>query len=248
MELNNRVVIITGASSGIGEATARAALQAGARVAMLARRRERREALAVPATRALAIACDLTQSEACARAVQQVIASWGRVDVVINNAGQGLYAPVEAIDVSDFREVLALNLIAPLQMMQAVVPVMRQQGGGSIVNVSSGATLGTYSGSAAYTSAKAALNMLSAVARLELASAGISVSLLYPFVTATAFYHSVKAGQAGACAQAAESAALLHAPALVAEAILDLVRSGAAEADLVPVAFGGSWQPENECR
>jgi len=168
---------------------------------------------------------------------------------VINNAGQGLYAPVEAIDVSDFREVLALNLIAPLQMMQAVVPVMRQQGGGNIVNVSSGATLGTYSGSAAYTSAKAALNMLSAVARLELASAGISVSLLYPFVTATAFYHSVKAGQAGACAaQAAESAALLHAPALVAEAILDLVRSGAAEADLVPVAFGGSWQPENECR
>ena len=74
------------------------------------------------------------------------------------------------------------------------------------------------------------------------------MSLLYPFVTATAFYHSVKAGQAEACAQAAESAALLHAPALVAEALLDLVRSGAAEADLVPVAFGGSWQPENECR
>ncbi|OLP62767.1 hypothetical protein BJF93_21565 [Xaviernesmea oryzae] len=119
---------------------------------------------------------------------------------------------------------------------------MHQQGAGSIVNVSSGATLATYPGSAAYTSSKSGLNMLSSVARLELAAAGIAVSLIHPFVTATEFYGAVKSGAETARAQEADMVSFAHKPELVAQTILDLIRTGAAQADLAPAAFGGSFK------
>jgi short-subunit dehydrogenase len=160
----------------------------------------------------------------------------------VNNAGQGLHASIENIGVDDFRELLDLNLVAPLVMMQAVMPHMRKQGAGSIVNVSSGATFATYPGSAAYTSSKAGLNMLSSVARLELADEGIVVSTMYPSITATEFYSAVKAGSESAKAQETDTAAFAHPPELVANSILALIRSGDAQADLVPEAYGGSFE------
>ncbi|WP_226892890.1 SDR family oxidoreductase [Pantoea vagans] len=182
MKIEETVIMITGASSGIGEATA------GARVILLARRKERLDALADGSGKALAVACDVTQPDQIENAVRQGLARFGRIDVLINNPGQGLYAAVEEIEAAEFRALLELNLVAPLMMMQAVIPPMRRQGAGCIINVSSGATLATYPGSAAYTSAKAALNMLSGVARLELAEAGITVSVVHPFMTASEFY------------------------------------------------------------
>lgn len=240
MKIEEAVIMITGASSGIGQATARAALQAGARVILLARRKDRLDALADGSGKALAVACDVTQPDQIANAVRQGLARFGQIDVLINNAWQGLYAAVEEIEAAKFRALLELNLIAPLMMMQAVIPPMRRQGAGRIINVSSGATLATYPGSAAYTSSKAGLNMLSDVARLELAEAGITVSTVYPFMTRSEFYQSVKSGQEAAIAQAEQSAAFAHAPERVAEKILAMVECGEAQGDLVPRVWGGT--------
>lgn len=144
----------------------------------------------------------------------------------------------------DFRALLDLNLVAPLVTMQAVIPVMRKQGAGSIVNVSSGITFSALPGTGAYSASKAGLSKLSAVARAELADAGITVSTMYPFITATEFLGSIRAGS--------ESASRLehsHAPqpqpqppGQVAAAILDLIRTGDQQADLVPEQFGGSFE------
>lgn len=240
MEINGAVVLVTGASSGIGEATARAAAQAGARVVLLARRKDRIDALAGELGNALAVACDVTRSDQVKVAVQAAVEKFGRIDALVNNAGQGLHATIENIGANDFRKLLDLNLVAPLVMMQAVVPLMRKQGAGSIVNVSSGATLATYPGSAAYTSSKSGLNMLSSVARLELADAGIVVSAVLPSITATEFYGAVKAGVELAKTQEANTASFAHPPEQVARMILALIRSGDAQADLVPEAYGGS--------
>lgn len=242
MNINESVIMITGASSGIGEATARAALEAGARVILLARRKARLDALAGASTNALPVTCDVTQSDQIDHAVRLGVARFGRIDVLINNAGQGLYAAVEEIAIPPFRALLDLNLVAPLMMMQAVIPVMRRQGAGCIINISSGATLATYPGSAAYTSSRAGLNGLSDVARLELADVGITVSALYPFMTDTEFYQSVSAGQDAARTQAQQGAGLAHSPDRVAEKILKVIESGEAHADLVPRAWGGTLE------
>jgi short-subunit dehydrogenase len=113
--------------------------------------------------------------------------------------------------------------------MQAVLPSMRARGGGSIVNVSSGTTLMVPVGAGAYAATKAAVNMLSTIARAELAGDGIAVSTVYPFVTATEFHQTLRAGggptRPGLRPQSAEH---------VAEAILELIRTGDAETILVP--------------
>lgn len=242
MEINQSVILITGASSGIGEATARAAVKAGAYPVLIARRRDRLMHLAKElGTDVLPLACDVTSPLQVQEAVQAAIDRYGRLDVLINNAGQGLYAPVDTIDIDGFRDLLTVNTIAPLIMMQAVIPYMRKQGKGSIVNVSSGATLATYPGSAAYTSSKSALNMLSKVARLELVGEGIAVSLVHPFITATDFYGSVRSGLHASLEQEAGAAAISHSPSLVGDMILDLVLSGKEEVDLVPREYGGSF-------
>ncbi|WP_236257631.1 SDR family oxidoreductase [Streptomyces hygroscopicus] len=107
---------MTGASSGIGGATARAASRAGARVVLLARREERIRQLAgeLGESVALAVPCDVTDRVQVAAAVEAAIERFGRIDVLVNNAGQGLQATVDAIDPEDFRAVLELNLVAPL--------------------------------------------------------------------------------------------------------------------------------------
>jgi len=243
MEIKNAVVLITGASSGIGEATARAVVQAGARAVLLARRQDRLDDLANElGNGVLALPCDVTNPVEVQKAVQIAQERYGRIDVLINNAGQGLYASIEDIGIDDFRALLNLNTVAPLMMMQAVIPLMRKQGAGCIVNVSSGATLATYPGAAAYTSSKSALNMISKVARLELAEAGISVSLIHPFMTTTEFYGAVKSGLSTAQAQEIGAASIAHSPSLVAQMIVDLIRTGDEEADLVPKDYGGSFE------
>lgn len=242
MEVSGSVIILTGASSGIGEATARAASKAGARVALLARRGDRIERLASELGNALAIPCDVTDPAQVSHAVAATLEAFGRVDALVNNAGQGLQAPVEHIDPAEYRSLLELNLIAPLVTMQAVIPIMRGQSAGSIVNISSGASFAAQPGSGGYTSSKCALNMLSDVARLELADAGIAVSTMYPFITATEFYDVIKGGEEAAGNLRTRASQMAQPPELVAEKILELIRSGDARADLVPTNFGGSYQ------
>lgn len=238
MDLDDAVVVVTGASSGIGEATARAAARRGARIVLAARREERITDLAEELGRAVAVRCDVTDPSQVDTLVQSAVDAFGRVDVVVNNAGQGHEGTIEQIALDDFRALLELNLIAPLSVMQAVLPVMRAQGAGSIVNVSSGTTFANIAGTAAYVASKIALERLSAIARAELDGTGITVSTVIPFATSTEFVTSLRAGRERA--EAGLAGVELDRPEQVAEVILGLVRSGDAQADLVPAAYGGS--------
>ena len=242
MDIDKAVVMVTGASSGIGEATARAASRAGARLVLAARREDRISSLAEELGDAIAVRCDVTDAEQVARAVRVASERFGRLDVLVNNAGQGMNAAVDAIDADDFRAVLELNVLAPLVTMQAVIPLMREQGAGSIVNVGSGITFADLPETGAYSAAKAGLSKLSAIARVELAEAGIAVSTMYPFVTATEFSTSLRGDQESAANLESSHAPQPQEPGQVAEAILELVRTGAERADLVPVQFGGTYQ------
>jgi NADP-dependent 3-hydroxy acid dehydrogenase YdfG len=238
VEIENSVIVITGASSGIGAATARAASAAGARVVLAARRADRIQHLAGELGQAIAVPCDVTDQAQVGALVQAALDAFGRIDVLVNNAGQGLQATVEEISLSDLRAVLELNLIAPLAMMQAVLPAMRGRNAGSIVNVSSGTTFADVPGTGGYVASKIALERLSAIARNELEGSGIVVSTLIPFATSTEFLTSIRAGRADA--EAMTAGADFDSPEQVAAAILALIRSGATRMDLVPAAYGGT--------
>ena len=234
MQIRDRVVLVTGASSGIGAATARAASAAGARPVLLARRLERVQALAAELGDALAVRADVTDAQQVQAAVEAALDAFGRIDVLVNNAGQGLHVPLADVRPEDFRAVLELNVVAPLVVLQAVLPTFRAQGGGSVVNVSSGTSRMVLPGVGAYAASKSALNALSAVARRELAADGIVVSTLYPFITATEFHDTLRAGSL----QQRPGGPAPHTAEQVAQALLRLVESGEEEAVLVPEGFG----------
>ncbi len=215
IKLDGAVCIVTGASSGIGAASARLLSARGAKVVLAARRAERLQALAAELPGSLAIPTDVTVARQVERLVAQAVEAYGTVDALVNNAGQGLHVPLEQIDPDDLRAVFELNVLAPLAAMQAVLPVMRAGAGGAIVNVSSATSLRVFPGLGGYSATKAALNMLSQVARLELADAGVSVSVVYPSVTATEFHQKLRAGQLISGARRISP----DPPELVAEAI-----------------------------
>ena len=198
--LAGRVAIVTGASAGIGEATARALAAAGMRVAVCARRRERLDLLAARILSAggevAVYGLDVTDAAAVRAMVDDVASRGGRIDVLVNNAGRGLSATVEDTKPGEFRALLELNVMAAFTATQAVLPWMRRQGRGHIVNVSSivGRRGVPYRG--AYSATKFALSGLSEALRVELAGTGISVSVVYPIGTATEF-HEVEARRAG---------------------------------------------------
>lgn len=230
-------MIVTGASSGIGAATARAASRAGARLVLAARNRERLEALAAEMTGAVVVATDMRNPDDIRLMVETATERCGRVDILVNNAGQGLHVPVEEIRLDDLVAITELNVYGTLLAMQAVIPVMRSLGGGSIINVSSGTTrLGAPVGAGGYSATKAALNMLSRTARAELADDNIVVSTVYPFVTATEFHDTLRAGAISSAGRRFEP----DTAERVADAILDLIRTGDEEALLVPDHLRGN--------
>ncbi|HEY5387397.1 MAG TPA: SDR family NAD(P)-dependent oxidoreductase, partial [Thermoleophilia bacterium] len=171
----------------------------------------------------LAVPTDVTLPGQTERLVAQTIDAYGRVDVLVNNAGQGLHVPLEELDPADLRAVFELNVVAPLVTMQAVLPFMREGSGGAIVNVSSATTLRAFPGIGGYASTKAALNMPSQVGRLELAPANVTVSVVYPAVTATEFHQRLRAGHFAGGGHIEP-----HPPELAAEAMAFAIRSGEA--------------------
>jgi short-subunit dehydrogenase len=233
VDIAGSVMVITGASSGIGEATARAAAARGAHVVLGARREERLAALGAQLPGAVTRRTDVTSRADLDALVQAALDAHGRVDVLVNNAGQGLHLPLAEVAAEDLRAVLELNVVAALEAMQAVLPAMRAQGGGAIVNVSSGTTKRVLPGVGAYAASKAALNMLSAVARQEFAADGVVVSTVYPFITDTEFHDVLRAGALHGDRRMAGDP-----PEKVADVILGLVESGEEEAVLVPPGFG----------
>jgi NADP-dependent 3-hydroxy acid dehydrogenase YdfG len=222
IELDGSVCIVTGASSGIGAATSRLLGQMGARVVLAARRTERLEALASKIPGSLAVTTDITKAEDIERLVARTIDAYGTVDVLVNNAGQGLHVPLEELDPLDLRAVFELNVVAPLVGMRTVLPHMRSGPGGAIVNVSSATSLSVFAGLGGYSATKAALNMLSQVGRTEFAPAGIAVSVVYPSMTATEFHQHLRAGHLVAGGRAITP----DPPELVAQAIAMAITTG----------------------
>jgi len=224
MEINRAVCIVTGASSGIGATTASQLSGLGADVVLAARRTDRLEALARELSGALAVTADVTAPGDLERLVARAVDAFGRVDVLVNNAGQGLHVPLEQLDPADLRAVFELNVVAPLRGMQAVLPSMRNTGGGAVVNVSSATSLRVFPGLGGYSATKAALNMLSQVASIELAETGVTVSVVYPSVTATEFHQHLRAGHVLPSARTIPP----DPPELVGRAIVLAIRTGEA--------------------
>jgi NAD(P)-dependent dehydrogenase (short-subunit alcohol dehydrogenase family) len=191
MDIREKVTIITGASTGIGRATARLFAEHGAIVVLAARSADKLEELARElqgqGREALAVPTDVTQEDAVRHLVARTIQTYGRVDILINNAGLGAAGPIADYPADAYRKLMELNLFGPFYGMQAVVPHMRAHGGGLIINVSSSATKQVYPLVAAYTSTKHALNTLSAYERTELAPDNIRVITMYPDLTASDF-------------------------------------------------------------
>lgn len=187
MQIEDRVFIVTGASSGIGLSTATALAERGAKVALVARSRGALDELSEKLPDSLPVVCDMTDFDAVRDTVVAVHRHYGRVDGLINNAGRSYAASVEEIDPATFDEIFHLNVLGPIVAMQAVIPIMRGQGGGSIVNVNSGTSFMVIPQYSVYSSSKRALLGFSLTARAELEPDGIVVSEVYPFITATNF-------------------------------------------------------------
>ena len=187
MDIRDKIAIVTGASSGIGLSIAKLLSQKGAKVALVSRSKEKLEKLSGEIPSSIAVPADMSKVFEVKRMVKEVADRFGKIDIVVNNAGIGYDAFVEKIDVDTFHYVFDLDLVGPIVSMQQVIPIMRKQGGGTIVNVSSAVALMVLPNNGPYASMKRALALMSLTAREELKDANITVSVAYPYITLTNF-------------------------------------------------------------
>jgi len=199
MELKDRVVLITGASMGIGEALARRYADEGARVVLVARSTELLEKISasLPQGRSLVVAGDITDRRVMVEAIDRAMQRFGAVDVLVNNAGVGMHSTIGDMDPVQFQKLFTLNVYAPVYLVQAVLPHMKFRGQGQIVNISSVAGFIALPGMGAYCASKFALRALTDCMRLELQPFGIHVIGVYPGRIKTAFGKNLyRSGQA----------------------------------------------------
>lgn len=227
MRINDRVFVVTGASSGIGMSTAIALSDRGAKVALLARSTDPLKELAQRLPGSLPVTVDMTKFEQVREAIGAVQQHYGRIDGLVNNAGRSYAASVEEIDPVLFDEIFHLNVLGPIIAMQAVIPPMRAQGAGSIVNINSGTAFMTIPQYSVYSASKRALLGFSLTARAELEKDGIAVSEIYPFITATNFGRNRMGNPAGGgpAANYAEG----DTPEFVAGLVLQAIEEGNAQ-------------------
>ncbi len=201
MQIQNSVIIITGASAGIGRATAVSLSQLGANVTLTARRQERLENLAAELAhfpgRRFVLPGDIGDPAFARELVERTVAEFGRVDVLINNAGVGHKSTLAAMPLSDVQTLWDVNVMGLLAATQAALPHMLQQGYGQLINISSIVGQRPLPLSGVYCASKTAVNYLSRSLRMELRGTGITVTLVYPGLTATEFAEA-KLGEPGA--------------------------------------------------
>jgi NAD(P)-dependent dehydrogenase (short-subunit alcohol dehydrogenase family) len=196
----DRVAIVTGASSGIGEASARCLAAAGFAVVLVARRGPRLEVLAkeieTRGGRALALETDLADHAATSAVVRETRQRFGRIDVLVNNAGYSPAAAIEQLPRDAVRHTFDVNLIAGLQLVGEVVPLMRAQGGGRIINMGSMAGSVQAPMAVVYSATKAGMEAATRCLRLELSPWNIRLSLIVPgFVDTPTFDNSRAMGE-----------------------------------------------------
>ena len=193
--IKNKVVVITGASKGIGKATAFAFAAAGAKVVLAARTRETLEQVAAElretGAEALAIPTDVTDVDAVEQLIQQTLDAYQRVDILINNAGIGYFGPVVDFDPDDWDAVLNSNLKAVYLCAKYVLPSMLERGGGQIINVLSVAAKVAFQASSAYCAAKAGALALTKVLASEVRQQNIRVTAVLPGSVHTPFWDDI---------------------------------------------------------
>lgn len=189
-DLSGKIVVISGASMGIGEAISQIFADGGASVVLLSRDAERAEAARGRighSERTLGLACDVRNREEIDRVVGLTVHHFQRIDVWINNAGHGILDSVAKVDMAACRETFETNFFGAVDAMQAVIPVMKQQGSGTIINISSVAGHIPIPFHAVYSATKFAMNAIGKGARIELKSSGINVLTVCPGYVRTAF-------------------------------------------------------------
>jgi NADP-dependent 3-hydroxy acid dehydrogenase YdfG len=193
--IEGKVVVITGASGGLGEATGRHLSSQGARVVLGARRVERIQSLADELTRsggkALAIPTDVTHYDQVKRLVDAAVQTYGRIDVMINNAGLMPHSPLERLKIDDWNRMIDVNIKGVLYGIAAALPYMRQQKSGHIINVSSVAGHKVRPGSAVYAATKTAVRVISEGLRQEVKPYNIRTTVISPGALATELPNSV---------------------------------------------------------
>jgi NAD(P)-dependent dehydrogenase (short-subunit alcohol dehydrogenase family) len=190
MSISGKIVVVTGASMGIGEAIVHRFLREGASVVLasrdIARVEAARQRTGAP-ERTLAVACDVTVRVQIEALLAATIERFGRVDIWVNNAGFGLVDSVERMDMEACRRMFDTNLFGAIDCMQVVSPVLKQQRSGAIINISSMAGMVSVPYMGAYGATKHALNCISRAARLELAPYGVHVNNICPGYVQTDF-------------------------------------------------------------
>lgn len=192
MDLTGKVVLVTGASSGIGAALAREFSKSGARVALAARRKpELEETAANCSGPALAVPTDICRQDQRAALLQRVLADWGRIDILVNNAGMGAYGLFLETDEALWRRIFEVNVFAQVFLTQAVLPHMLAQDFGLIVNMGSiGSLLAHADKVVPYVSGKHAMLGFSRGLAQELAGSKVRVQTACPHLTDTGFFAS----------------------------------------------------------
>ncbi|MDD5686937.1 MAG: SDR family NAD(P)-dependent oxidoreductase [Elusimicrobia bacterium] len=232
MDIKGKVVIVTGASSGIGLETAKLLAKHGAKLALVARSKDKLEILSKELQGSAAISADMSKENDIGKMIKKVIDKFGRIDILINNAGRGYDCPLEYTDINEFRKLFELNVVGPLVAMQSVIPLMKKQGGGMIVNISSGTALMYLPDMSAYSSTKRALNGLTLTAREELSKDRIIVSVVYPYITKTDFDKNMvksKNYEAPSTEEDNNNRPPADSAEYVAEKILEVIKSEQAE-------------------
>jgi NADP-dependent 3-hydroxy acid dehydrogenase YdfG len=191
MDLMNKVAIVTGASSGIGESTAQMLAKAGIKVALVARRKDRLTSLAKEIQKehgeALVIEADITDKLLCDKVIKQVMAKWGQIDILVNNAGVMLLGPTSKAPLEEWEQMVQVNLLGLLYMTYVTLPVMRKQKSGHIINISSvaGRTVSPTSG--VYNATKWGVNAFTEALRQEITAekSNIRTTIIEPGAVAT---------------------------------------------------------------
>ncbi|HEV2021015.1 MAG TPA: SDR family oxidoreductase [Terriglobales bacterium] len=190
MELDGKVVVVTGGSMGIGEAIAKEFVDAGASAVLSSRdikRSEEARSRIGRGERTLAVACDVRKRADLEALLKAAIDRFGRVDVWVNNAGYGLLDAVATMDVAECRQLFDTNLFGAIEGMQVATPAMKAQGSGTIINISSIVGHIPVPYMAAYSASKHAMNAIGKAARVELKGSGVHVMTVCPGYIGTSF-------------------------------------------------------------
>lgn len=224
--LKNKVVIITGASSGIGAALARAFSQKEAQVSLAARRLENLQEVARDCpNETLTFKCDVTNIKDRQELINQTLNRWKRIDILVNNAGLGMYGDLETSEEKEIRNLFEVNILSIIFLTQMVLPIMRRQAEGLIVNISSVAGLVAHSNNVApYISTKHAVIGFTKGLVKDLEGTGIRVNVVCPYLTSSEFFDT-SVGSHEMSGMIEQLRSRMDTPDHVAQGILDQIFS-----------------------